>query len=169
MLRPSLLFAVVVLVLAAGATAAGQGAPATRPASVTAPVPAAPAPSAPALPPADTFSYDAQGRRDPFVSLLSRGSDSQAQVARKSDGLGGIAVSELSVRGVLKSREGFVALVQGSEGKTYVARAGDRLLDGTIKGISDQGLVILQEVHDPLSLVKQREVRKGLRAFDEGK
>jgi hypothetical protein len=29
--------------------------------------------------------------------------------------------------------------------------------------------VILQEVTDPLSLVKQREVRKGLRAFDEGK
>jgi Tfp pilus assembly protein PilP len=124
----------------------------------------------PALPPIDTFSYDPQGRRDPFVSLLARGTDAKNPPGtRKTDGIGGLAVAELSLRGVVKSRDGYVALLQGPESKTYVARAGDRLLDGTIKAISDQGLVIQQEVNDPLSLVKQREVRKGLRAFDEGK
>jgi hypothetical protein len=29
--------------------------------------------------------------------------------------------------------------------------------------------VIVQEVHDPLSLVKHKEIRKGLQASDEGK
>ena len=43
------------------------------------------------------------------------------------------------------------------------------MLDGTVKSIGVQGLVIIQEVNDPLSLIKQREVRRGLRAMDEGK
>jgi predicted ATPase len=38
-----------------------------------------------------------------------------------------------------------------------------------ITRITAQGLVILQEVNDPLSLVKQREVRKNLRSAEEGK
>ena len=46
---------------------------------------------------------------------------------------------------------------------------GDKLLDGTIRAITQQGLVIVQEVNDPLSLVKQREVRKFLRGLEEPK
>jgi type IV pilus assembly protein PilP len=172
MRRPfSLLAAAVALALACGTLAAAQGAPAPKPAAVVPPVtPATTAPAVPAVPPADTYTYEPQGRRDPFVSLLARGSETKgSQGSKKADGVAGMAVGELSVRGVVKSREGYVALLQGPDNKTYVARAGDRLLDGTIKSITDQGLVILQEVTDPLSLVKQREVRKGLRAFDEGK
>jgi predicted ATPase len=41
------------------------------------------------------------------------------------------------------------------------------LLDGVITQITQQGVVILQEVNDPLSLVKQREVRKNLRSLEE--
>jgi hypothetical protein len=62
-----------------------------------------------------------------------------------------------------------VALVAGPDGKTYTAHANDRLLDGIIRTVTPQGLVIMQEVNDPLSLVKQREVRKGLRAAEDGK
>jgi len=32
-----------------------------------------------------------------------------------------------------------------------------------------QGLIVIQEVNDPLSLVKQREVRKLLRTLEDGK
>jgi Tfp pilus assembly protein PilP len=61
----------------------------------------------------------------------------------------------------------FVALVQGPDNKTFVVHAGDRFLDGTIKTITPQGLVIVQEVSDPLSRVKQREIRKQLRTFED--
>jgi predicted ATPase len=60
-------------------------------------------------------------------------------------------------------------MVMGPDNKTYIARANDKLLDGTVKAVTAQGLVILQEVNDPLSLVKQKEVRKMLRALEEGK
>jgi hypothetical protein len=35
--------------------------------------------------------------------------------------------------------------------------------------VTPQGLIVIQEVNDPLSLVKQREVRKLLRSLEDGK
>ena len=48
-------------------------------------------------------------------------------------------------------------------------RAGDKLSDGTIRTITADSMVILQQVNDPLSLEKQREVRKVLRQTEEAK
>ncbi len=45
-------------------------------------------------------------------------------------------------------------------------RAGDKLFDGTIRTIRQNDLVIVQQVNDPLSLEKQREVRKVLRQVE---
>jgi hypothetical protein len=57
-------------------------------------------------------------------------------------------------------------MIQGPDNKTYIVHQGDKLLDGTIKTITPQGLVVIQEVSDPLSLVKQREVPKLLRSLE---
>jgi Tfp pilus assembly protein PilP len=70
------------------------------------------------------------------------------------------------VRGVMQSRGGFYAMVQGPDGKTYMIRAKDKLLDGTVKAVNAEGLVIVQEVNDPLSLVKEREITKKLRSLE---
>jgi Tfp pilus assembly protein PilP len=135
-----------------------------------APLPQATAPeaaAAPAPPPVETFTYNPDGRRDPFVSLISRGSEHHG--AQGIEGIAGLAVDDLSVRGIVSSRGGYVAMVQGPDGKTYLVRQNDRLLDGTVKAVTPQGLVILQDVNDPLSLVKQKEVRKMLHGNEEGK
>ncbi len=84
-------------------------------------------------------------------------------------GLAGLSVDEISVRGVVAGESGYVAMVMGPDNKTYLVRPNDKLLDGTVKAVTAQGLVILQEVNDPLSLVKQKEVRKMLRGLEEGK
>jgi len=47
--------------------------------------------------------------------------------------------------------------------------AGDKLYDGSIKLIASDAVVFSQDVNDPLSLVKQREIRKALRSTEEGK
>ena len=136
--------------------------PQAPPAAIPPPAPAA----APA--PADNYTYNPEGRRDPFVSLLRGGSDQRAARIGVA-GLAGLTVDEISVRGVVAGNSGYVAMVMGPDNKTYIARANDKLLDGTVKAVTAQGLVILQEVNDPLSLVKQKEVRKMLRALEEGK
>jgi Tfp pilus assembly protein PilP len=149
------------------ASARAQAPPPTAAAPQTAPAAAAPAKPPVADPPADTYSYDPAGRRDPFLNLLGTGVEARA--ARRGDGPASMSVAEISVRGVLESRGALIAMIQGADTKTYVVHQGDKFLDGTIKSITPQGLIVLQEVNDPLSLVKQREVRKLLRSIEGAK
>jgi len=133
--------------------------------------PPTPAPDAakPATPPAETYTYDPAGRRDPFLNLIGAGTDGQNQAKKGEGGPAGMSVAEMSVRGVMQSRGKLVAMVMGPDNKTYIVHQGDRLLDGAIKLITPQGLVIEQEVNDPLSVVKQREIRKLLRGLEDAK
>jgi Tfp pilus assembly protein PilP len=149
------------------------------PIAAQAPAPKAPAgepavKAAPAAPPTTDplveppgFAYNPEGRRDPFVSLLRRAGNARAGVATlRPAGLGGLSVDEITLRGTLRNRETFVGIAQGVDQKTYIVRAGDKLLDGTIRTISQNDMVIVQQVNDPLSLEKQREVRKVLRQIE---
>jgi type IV pilus assembly protein PilP len=135
--------------------------------------PAPPAPQTPAggtaaqPPQAESYVYQPEGRRDPFLTLIGSGGDKPNP--RHLEGAAGIGVAELTVRGVLQSRSGFVAMIQGPDKKTYIVHQGDKLADGTIKTITPQGLIVMQEVNDPLSLVKQREVTKLLRSTEGAK
>jgi type IV pilus assembly protein PilP len=160
------------------ALAHAQAAPPAAPAAPTAAAPAAETPASPAAEARTAndksssaaepqgFTYNPEGRRDPFVSLVRRGTDSSGP---KMAGLGGLGTSEVSLRGVLTSEGDFVGILHGVDSKNYIVRVGDRLSDGTIRSISKDSMVILQQVNDPLSLEKQREVRKLLRQTEEAK
>lgn len=131
--------------------------------------PAAPAVAphgeAPPAPPVN-YVYAPDGRRDPFVSLVKGGATSSAPQPNgqsRPAGLAGVAVEELVVRGVVQSRGGWLAIVASPSGRTYMIRPGDQLLDGLVREIDGRSVVLMQDVSDPLSLAKQREVRKFLR------
>jgi Tfp pilus assembly protein PilP len=139
-----------------------------------APAPAAPAQGA-AAPgptsgptPAEGYQYEQDGRRDPFLNLLGTGTPA-GPGGKRNDGVAGMTVAEVSVRGVLESRGALIAMIEGPDKKTYVVHVGDKFFDGVIRSITPQGLVIVQEVNDPLSLVKQREIHKLLRSLESAK
>ena len=160
----------VAIVLAASSAVAGQTTQTAVPAAAAATQPAAaaagPAPAAKvAEPSAESYTYEADGRRDPFLSLTAA-VESRPPLTR-AEGVAGIAVGELSVRGVLKSKGSLIAMVQGADKRAFVVHPGDKLFDGTVKAVTAEGLVIVQQVNDPLSLVKQREVRKTLRSVED--
>ncbi len=142
-------------------------APQAQPAPAPAPGAAAAAPAA-TPPPQEAYTYKADGRRDPFLNLIGSGTEGKI-VSRKGEGAAGLTVGEISVRGVMQSRGALIAMVQGPDNRTYVVHQGDKLLDGTVKSVTPQGLVIVQEVNDPLSLIKTREVRKMLRSLEDAK
>ena len=154
----------VMLVLAGSPAAAQTAPPAAPPAQ-----PAASQPQTPAAQPVEAakpgYSYDPEGRRDPFQSLLGRGNDPQANANRPS-GVAGLLISDVSVKGILRDRTGFVAMIQAPEGKTFLVKAGDKLFDGKVKAISQDKVIFSQDVNDPLSLVKQREIPKAVRPAD---
>jgi hypothetical protein len=79
-------------------------------------------------------------------------------------GLPGMLIGEVTVKGTFKSpKGGFLALLQAPDGRTYTVKQGDKVFDGSVKAITAEAVVFSQDVNDPLSLVKQREVRKSIR------
>jgi Tfp pilus assembly protein PilP len=161
-----------VIVLGAGLLARAAGAqppaaaqPPTPPAAAR---PAAPVSPASTPPEQEAYTYRADGRRDPFLNLLGQGGESKL-TSRRGEGPAGMTVGEISVRGVMQSRGSLVAMIQGPDNKTYLVHPGAKLLDGTIKSVLPTGLIIVQEVNDPLSLIKTREVRKLLRSLEDAK
>jgi type IV pilus assembly protein PilP len=152
---------VVAALAGAEATARAQQAPAEAPAAAK---PASPAPAAPTR----AYTYDPGGRRDPFTNL-DRASDPKGSARDKLVGLAGLAINEATVKGVVKSQGRLVAMVQSPDNKTYIVRPNDRLLDGAVRAVTPEAVVFVQQVSDPLSLVKQREIRKPLRTIEEGK
>jgi Tfp pilus assembly protein PilP len=155
-----------------GVTATLAAATATF-AAVTTPAPAAPAavaveaPTAVVAPPQDSYIYQSDGRRDPFTPLTHSGVE--LKTTKRGEGAAAFTVDEISVRGVMQTRERLVAMVQGPDNKTYVVHPGDKFADGVIKTVTTQGLVVVQDITDPLSTQKQREVRKLLRSLEETK
>jgi Tfp pilus assembly protein PilP len=112
--------------------------------------------------------YDAGGRRDPFVSLVA---PKPAAVAprptaapRPGAGLAGIAVSDVQLKGVIRSGANFVAILEAADGRTFLAKRSDRLMNGVIKGIESGAVVFSERVEDAAGAVRVRDVRKALRA-----
>lgn len=156
MTLPTLLLAIA---LAPAQTPPPQPAPSTPPAQPSQPPKPEPAP--------ETYSYNPEGRRDPFISLLVRGREATTGPTR-AVGLGGLTINEVALRGIVRSRGAFVAILQAPDNKSYIVKVGERLADGVVKSIVADAVVFAQEVNDPLSLVKQREIRKPLRVIEEG-
>jgi len=172
----ALVFASSVAAAQAPAKPAGPAQPAAQPAAQKPAAPTTPPPAQPQTQPAaqpakpiagEAYTYEPEGRRDPFVSLVGTGIESS--VVKKGEGPAGMLIAEISVRGIMQSKGAYVAMIEGADKKTYVVHNGDKLADGTIKSVMPTGLVIMQEVNDPLSLVKQREVRKLLRSLEDAK
>jgi Tfp pilus assembly protein PilP len=147
----------IVFIVAATAIDANQAPVASTPAPVAA------ADSAPAPPP--NYEYQGEGRRDPFLSVIHARTDRVTVSAKgaRPDGVAGILVEDVLVRGIVQSRGTWMALIAAPNGRTYTIRAGDRLMDGSVRAITGQAVVMMQQPNDPLSLDAQREVRKPLR------
>ena len=166
MMRITLL-SIAVALLAATPISGQTKAPA--PAAPTAVAPAAVTTAVPALEP-QGYDYKPAGRRDPFISLVRRTTEALGTSAvSRPTGMAGLTTDEITMRGALKGREGWKALVRGADNRTYSIKAGDELYDGTVKSVTADSIVVLQNVIDPLGDKKKREVRKLLRPAQEAR
>jgi len=111
-------------------------------------------------------TYSSGGRRDPFVSLI-KGFQGEGSARRTKAGLEAFLIQEVALKGVVKTPEGFVAMVLGTDGKSYFPRVGARLFDGQIVSIDQTSVTFRQEITDPLSPVRTRDVKKSLYPSEE--
>ena len=109
----------------------------------------------------DSYHYDPQGRRDPFQSLI--GPAPKLKEGQRPAGLAGFLIDEIKLQGIVKTREqGLVAMVNGPDNKGYMARVGQKVLDGEIIRMTPSTVVFRQEVNDPTRIERYREVVKDL-------
>jgi hypothetical protein len=109
-----------------------------------------------------SYAYDPAGRRDPFRSLLVR--PEKGQAGRRPPGIAGIAVDDVMLQGIWKTRAGFVAQIRGTDNKSYLLRAGDLLFDGEVLRVAPNELTLRQNINDPQSVKPFRDITKQLNA-----
>jgi hypothetical protein len=131
------------LVACGGSPPPPPAAPAPKPvAAAPAPAPAVPPPSAPAaaaapsplvtppaVPQGDGASYEAKGRRDPFVPLDITG------------GPKGLEVATTKLTGIVRGARTTLALVEAQDGIGYILKPGDTLGDGRLVEIGADTVV----------------------------
>jgi Tfp pilus assembly protein PilP len=115
---------------------------------------------------ADAYRYDPQGRRDPFQSLVGPA----PRVPRdRAQGVPGFLIDEMKLQGVVRTKQGLVAMINGPDNKGYLIRVGDKVLDGEVIRITQTSVVFRQEVNDPTRIERYREVVKDLTPPSERK
>jgi type IV pilus assembly protein PilP len=107
----------------------------------------------------NAYHYDAQGRRDPFQSLI--GASTKLQTGQRPSGPPGFLIDEIKIQGVVKTRQqGLVAMINGPDNKSYLVKVGSKVFDGEIIRITPNSIVFRQEVNDPTRIERFREVVK---------
>lgn len=104
------------------------------------------------------FSYDPEGRRDPFLSLFDRVEvDSRTHIP----GVRGMMASELDLQGVVQDPDGSgVGMVIGNDNKGYFLRVGDEIYKATVIAVDTRksSITFRQEVDDPRLIKPFRDV-----------
>ena len=109
-----------------------------------------------------SFTYDPGNRRDPFKSLLS-GPERPENRGPRPDGIPGLLIDEIDLKGIWRTGKGYVAqVIASNQKKTFLLKEGDQLFDGDVVSINRNEVVFKQMVQDPTALKPFREVVKTL-------
>ncbi|HKV80750.1 MAG TPA: AMIN domain-containing protein [Candidatus Sulfotelmatobacter sp.] len=134
-----------------------KDAKATAPAkTVTAAAPsAATAKPEAAKPKVEDKKWAMNGKRDPFFSPVVHQEGSGCSTGKKC-----LEINAINLRGVVKSDNGFIAVVTNNIGKAYFLRENDPVFNGYVVKITGDSVVFQETVQDKLGKTSTHEVTK---------
>ena len=101
--------------------------------------------------------YNANGRRDPFVSpVVSKAAGGSGC----STGKKCLEIGEINLRGVVHGETGFIAVVSNGLNKAYFLRENDPVFNGYVMKITGDSIVFQETLQDRLGKSFTREVVK---------
>ncbi len=155
-----------VAVAAHAQTPAPAPAPAAAPAAAPEAAPVAPIPIGTRVGLAPT-DYQGGDRRDPFASLVAPKASQAAPTGsgRPAFSLPDLALADVTVRGVIRSGDRILAILEGPNRKSFVAHPNDKLRDASVQSIDTAGVVFAEAVS---SGMRPMTVRKTIRPAGEG-
>lgn len=110
----------------------------------------------------ETSKYiNVTGKRDPFVSPVVTQSEtgSGCSVGKKC-----LAIDQISVRGVVKSESGMIAVVVNALDKAYFLRENDPVFNGYVEKITEDSIIFKETYQDKLGKPFTRDVTKRVQA-----
>ena len=113
------------------------------------------------------FTYDPEGRRDPFRSLFDL---AQADAGPRPPGIAGMTVDEIDLAGIVADPSGGdVAYFTGSDNKGYFVRVGERIYDATMIAIDTRAgsVTFRQKIDDPRQIKPYRDIVRRLVPLEE--
>ncbi|MGA8271133.1 MAG: hypothetical protein WB919_06195 [Candidatus Sulfotelmatobacter sp.] len=111
---------------------------------------------APKPPKPEEKKWAMSGKRDPFFSpVVQQASGSGCSTGKKC-----LEIGQINVRGVVKSDNGFIAVVTNSLNKAYFLRENDPVFNGYVVRITGDAVVFQETVQDKLGKPLTREVTK---------
>ncbi len=100
--------------------------------------------------------YNANGRRDPFISpVVSHAGGSGCSTGKKC-----LEIGAINLRGVVHAESGFIAVVSNSLNKAYFLRENDPVFNGYVVKITGDSIVFQETLQDRLGKTITREVVK---------
>jgi Tfp pilus assembly protein PilP len=103
-----------------------------------------------------SFTYNAEGRRDPFKNLLA-GRDLKEKTAL---GESQMSIDDIVLYGIVKNKNVYTALIGLPQGFPMFAKVGDKLADGYVLSITETQAV-LRKTHDRgIPLMRPRDIIK---------
>jgi Tfp pilus assembly protein PilP len=97
------------------------------------------------------------GKRDPFFSPVVQQSGSGCSTGKKC-----LEIGNINLRGVVKSDNGFIAVVTNNLNKAYFLRENDPVFNGYVVKITGDSVTFQETVQDKLGKTSTREVVKRL-------
>lgn len=111
---------------------------------------------APKPPKPEEKKWAMSGKRDPFFSpVVQQPSGSGCSTGKKC-----LEIGQINLRGVVKSDNGFIAVVTNSLNKAYFLRENDPVFNGYVMRITGDAVVFQETVQDKLGKPMIREVTK---------
>jgi hypothetical protein len=106
--------------------------------------------------PAPDSKYNANGRRDPFISpVVSHAGGSGCSTGKKC-----LEIGTINLRGVVHAESGFIAVVSNGLNKAYFLRENDPVFNGYVMKITGDSIVFQETLQDRLGKTFTREVVK---------
>jgi Tfp pilus assembly protein PilP len=118
-----------------------------------------PAPAKPVIP-----EVARANRRDPFISPIRLAEDRMRSNPACTTGARCLVISQVTLKGVVKTQSGWIAMVENAAKKEYNLHERDTVQNGVVVKITGDSIVFQETVTDPLGRPVTREVVKRVTA-----
>lgn len=104
-----------------------------------------------------TYSYQSQGRRDPFRNLLA---GKEVKETEKAQGIPQISIDEVVLIGIVKAKGRYTAIISSPQEFPYYIHEGDKFSNGFVLSIKKNKVTFRKTKERGIPLLKPKDIVK---------